>query len=245
VNESTPTTEDEHRFRMKDLCEATGLGRQAIHFYIQQGLLPPGRKTGRNMAWYSKEHIQRLQLIRRLQHERFLPLKAIKALFDGTDGPLSDAQARFLGDVRAHVARELTSEPQGASGVSFDDALRRSGLAREDLTRAVSSGLVGHRRADNGSLELRGADLWKLDTVTALRSAGFTRELGFEVDDLLLYDEAMSALLDKELRLLTERVSHRHPEEVATLLARALPILRRYIGDLHESGIRDLFSAVS
>ena len=37
---------DEERwcYRMKDLCEATGLPRQAIHFYIQQGLLPPGAR---------------------------------------------------------------------------------------------------------------------------------------------------------------------------------------------------------
>ena len=29
--------------RMKDLCAETGLPRQAIHFYIQQGLLEPGQ----------------------------------------------------------------------------------------------------------------------------------------------------------------------------------------------------------
>ena len=63
-------------YRMKDLCESSGLPRQAIHFYIQQGLLPPGRKTGRNMAWYTDEHIERLRLIKKLQHEQFLPLKA-------------------------------------------------------------------------------------------------------------------------------------------------------------------------
>ena len=37
-------------YRMKDLCDRTGLPRQVIHFYIQQGLLPEGQKTGRNMA---------------------------------------------------------------------------------------------------------------------------------------------------------------------------------------------------
>jgi DNA-binding transcriptional MerR regulator len=71
------TPDEAHwRYRMKDLCEATGLPRQAIHFYIQQELLPPGRKTGRNMAWYTDEHIERLHLIKKLQHEQFLPLKA-------------------------------------------------------------------------------------------------------------------------------------------------------------------------
>ncbi|MEM6956901.1 MAG: MerR family transcriptional regulator, partial [Myxococcota bacterium] len=62
--------------RMRDLCKASGLERQAIHFYIQQGLLPPGIKTGRNTAVYSSEHVERLHLIRQLKEERFLPLKA-------------------------------------------------------------------------------------------------------------------------------------------------------------------------
>ena len=70
----------EPRYRMRDLCERTGLNRQAIHFYIQRGLLPPGEKTGPNMAWYEQGHLERLLLIKRLQHERFLPLNAIKAM---------------------------------------------------------------------------------------------------------------------------------------------------------------------
>jgi DNA-binding transcriptional MerR regulator len=98
-------------YRMKDLCDATGLPRQAIHFYIQQGLLPSGRKTGRNMAWYTEEHLERLHLIKKLQHERFLPLKAIKALFDGEDGVFSPRQHAFLAGVKERLAESLkTSE---------------------------------------------------------------------------------------------------------------------------------------
>ena len=48
-----PIDRDRYRYKMKDLADATGLDRQGIHFYIQQGLLPPGHKTGRNMAWYT------------------------------------------------------------------------------------------------------------------------------------------------------------------------------------------------
>ena len=60
----------EFPFKMKDLCERTGLERQVIHFYIQQGLLPEGKKTGRNMAYYGEQHVERVKLIRKLQHER-------------------------------------------------------------------------------------------------------------------------------------------------------------------------------
>ena len=89
---------------------------QAIHFYIQQGLLPPGRKTGRNMAWYTEEHVERLHLIKKLQHERFLPLKAIKALFDGEDGVFSPRQHAFLAGVKERLTESLkTSEDRNPS----------------------------------------------------------------------------------------------------------------------------------
>src|SRR5688572_29910951 len=72
-------------YKMKDLVVASGLPRQAIHFYVKEGLLPPGKKTGRNTALYSEEHLTRLALIKKLKHERFLPLKAIKAVLDGRE----------------------------------------------------------------------------------------------------------------------------------------------------------------
>ena len=91
-----PPASEAQRLRMKDLCDATGLPRQAIHFYIQQGLLPAGSKTGRNMAYYGLEHIQRLKLIKKLQHERFLPLKAIRALLDDQESQFSQVQRSLL-----------------------------------------------------------------------------------------------------------------------------------------------------
>ncbi|MFN8644674.1 MAG: MerR family transcriptional regulator [Candidatus Binatia bacterium] len=64
---------------MRDLTRATGLTRETIHFYIAQGLLPPGTKTGRNTAEYGREHLERLQRIRDLQAQHFLPLRARSA----------------------------------------------------------------------------------------------------------------------------------------------------------------------
>ena len=81
---------------MKDLMRETGLQRQAIHFYIKEGLIPPGIKSSRNMAWYGAHHLERLKLIRRLQHERFLPLKAIKAALAGAQGEFVPGQQAFI-----------------------------------------------------------------------------------------------------------------------------------------------------
>ncbi|MBK7760882.1 MAG: MerR family transcriptional regulator [Deltaproteobacteria bacterium] len=75
--------------------------------YIQQGLLPPGEKTGRNTATYSAAHLERLQLIRRLQHERFLPLEVIKDLLSAREDRYSDAQRAFLRRLQAAGRRGL------------------------------------------------------------------------------------------------------------------------------------------
>src|SRR5512139_4263957 len=68
--------------RMRDLVRESGLPRETIHFYKLQGLLPEPIKTGRNTALYTREHLERLRHIRELQERQFLPLKAIRAIFD-------------------------------------------------------------------------------------------------------------------------------------------------------------------
>ena len=73
-------------YRMKDLCELTGMSRQAIHFYIQQGLVPEGQKVSRNMAWYGPEHVDRIQQIQRLQAVPGLKDLVAGTLEDGGEG---------------------------------------------------------------------------------------------------------------------------------------------------------------
>src|SRR5205823_4378203 len=64
-----------------------------IRFYQKRGLLPPPRRDGR-IAWYSNEHLERLQRIRDLRG-RGLTLALIARILDGdldaTDAPLAAA----------------------------------------------------------------------------------------------------------------------------------------------------------
>ena len=39
------------RLKMKDLERTTGVGREAIRFYIREGLLPEPERPSRNVAW--------------------------------------------------------------------------------------------------------------------------------------------------------------------------------------------------
>ena len=72
--------------RMGELAEASGVPAPTIKHYLREGLLPEGVKTSRNMAYYPPEFVDRIRLIKRLQEERFMPLKAIKGVLEeGTD----------------------------------------------------------------------------------------------------------------------------------------------------------------
>ena len=114
------------RYKMKDLCRETGLERQAIHFYISEGLLPPGEKTGRNMAWYSDEHLERLHLIKKLQHERFLPLKAIRAVIDGREDTFPPAQQKFLEAMKVNLGPSLAPESGRRASIDATEAAEQS-----------------------------------------------------------------------------------------------------------------------
>ena len=55
-------------FSIQDLCEKTGLPRRTIHFYSQQGLLPPPTGAGPGTR-YDERHLLRLQIIPRLRQQ--------------------------------------------------------------------------------------------------------------------------------------------------------------------------------
>jgi DNA-binding transcriptional MerR regulator len=242
----------EFPFKMKDLCERTGLERQVIHFYIQQGLLPEGKKTGRNMAYYGEQHVERIKLIRKLQHERFLPLKAIKALLEERDDAFSPDQQRMLSDVKAHLSfvGARTSDGAKLAGehptptIALSDALARCGLSRRDVEELAEVGLIAVLDADRAEPSLSRDDLWMLELFGQLRAAGFTRELGFTAQDFTMIDEAVTTLFRKETVLLARRLAHLPPDEIAALVERALPILSAALVRAHDTKVRNFFAAM-
>lgn len=237
---------DVHPYRMKDLCELTGLPRQVIHFYIQQGLVPPGVKTGRNMAYYTPQHVERLQLVRQLQHERFLPLKAIKALLDGQEEAFTPSQRVMLLGVRDRLEHTIAREEGRVPGEQVVDVLEllaRTGVSKDDLDRAVELGFVATREVD-GRVVMAGDQAWLLEVWGELRAAGLTKELGFVVDDLAIYEEAIGSLFTQEVMLVTSRVHGLPPERVGEMLERALPLVHTFLTRYHAMRVRHFFQTL-
>jgi DNA-binding transcriptional MerR regulator len=237
-------------YRMKDLCDRTGLPRQVIHFYIQQGLLPEGRKTGRNMAYYGEAHLERLKLIRQLQHERFLPLKAIRAVLEEKEDGFTKEQRRLLLDVKHRLGPLLASPPAGEEAwVPLHPLLLRSGVSRDEADELEKLGLLrvvrkGKRGGTGRLAKVAKEDAWMIEVWGEIRGAGFSRALGFRPSDTVLFAETMNAMFEKEAAMLKDRLSHLPPEKVARMVERAIPILNQFMARYHEGLVRKFFASI-
>lgn len=231
--------------KMKDLCDATGLPRQAIHFYIQQGLVPPGDKTGRNMAYYGEEHIQRLKLIKKLQHERFLPLKAIRALLDDQESQFSQVQRSLLLEVKQRFTTSLLARSDAPEvAVDADEACARHGVSRADLDRMIEIGILGTREGERGRTLIAHDDVWILAAWGEIQKLGYAADLGFRVDDILLLLEVVQDLFNREAVLLASRMNRLPPERAAEMIERALPIIHSFLTGFHTAKIRNFFASI-
>jgi DNA-binding transcriptional MerR regulator len=224
----------EHPYRMKDLCELTGLPRQAIHFYIQEGLVPEGHKTGRNMAYYDDAHVERIRLIRQLQHERFLPLNAIKAMLDERVDAFTPAQRRFLREVKERVA----TRPAREELVDANPLLVEHGLERRDLEEAAEAGLA-RVSGPKGRRKIAASDAWMLALWGEVRAAGFTRELGFTPSVLAMFQDAIVPLVAREAALFGERLTDVPPDRAAEMFERVVPLISRFLARFHEAQLRE------
>src|SRR5204863_41409 len=72
----------EGMLKMSELAEQSGVSAGTIKHYLREGLLPEPVRTSRNMAYYPPEFVERIRLIKRLQEDRFMPLRLIKGVIE-------------------------------------------------------------------------------------------------------------------------------------------------------------------
>lgn len=86
--------------KMAELAERSGVSTGTIKHYLREGLLGAGdeiMRTSRNMAWYPPELVDRIRLIKQLQEDRYLPLRAIREVLTAREGeptPHAEVEAR-------------------------------------------------------------------------------------------------------------------------------------------------------
>jgi DNA-binding transcriptional MerR regulator len=210
---------------MRELAEAAGVSAGTIRHYLREGLLPEPVKTSRNMAWYPREFIDRVKLIKQIQEERFLPLKVIKGVLENGDGADGPERLRALIELEDRVLERALSG-QDSKGLSAREVKRRYGLPQEALERLEKLGVLTPARR-NGSERYGPADVQIIEAVSRMRASGYSEALGFTVYDTLIYKRHLERLVHEEVDVMMERVAGElDTAAAADLLERAVEPMR-------------------
>jgi DNA-binding transcriptional MerR regulator len=209
--------------RMRELASASGVSAGTIKHYLREGLLPDPVKTSRNMAWYPPEFVERIRLIKRLQEERFMPLKLIKRMLD--DDPARAHALIELEDRILERARERERRRVPAAEVR-----RRYAIPQEVLDRLAELDVLTPSRGGYSQL-----DLEIVEAIGRFRAGGYDERIGFTVYDTLRYKRALEALVKEEVEVLMERLAGRmDPGRAVALIDDGVAPLRDLIAALHS-----------
>jgi len=217
--------------KMSELAERSGVSAGTIKHYLREGLLDDGGevvRTSRNMAWYPPGFVERIRMIKRLQEERFMPLRVIKDMMD--DDPRRAATLLELED----RIRERAIAAEEGQRVEADEAARRFGVPRNVLDRLGDLGVL--TPADDG---YDADDLRIVAAIARFRAGGYDERLGFTVFDTLRYREALGPLVQEEVRTLLDRLAGEvDVDRAVKIISSGAEPLRELIGAVHSKMLR-------
>jgi DNA-binding transcriptional MerR regulator len=201
---------------MRELTGATGLPKSTILHYVAQGLLPEPVRTGRNMAFYDPECVERARYIKEVQNTYAFPLEKIKRLLQSRDEGKDPA-----------ALIELHAVVFGANeGVALDEKAfgRATGLTARQVAELLEAKLL---------IPLE-KGIFRQEDIDAGKGYAAAFALGLKSSDLAFYPSIAKELVDQEMHL-RERLTRHLPDDqdarLTTQLTRGARALRNYVID--------------
>lgn len=217
--------------KMSELARRSGVSAGTIRHYLREGLLGEGleiRRTSRNMAYYPEEFVARIELIKRLQEQRFMPLRVIRDLLR-EDPERAEAMIELEDRI---IERALTGAEQ--SSVSVAEVRERYAIPENVLARLADIGVLTPTRRRKGPAYDED-DVKIIEAICRFRAGGYEEELGFTVYDTLRYHEALRPLVEEEVRALLDRLAGEvEVERAVEMISDGAEPLRELIGAIHS-----------
>jgi DNA-binding transcriptional MerR regulator len=214
--------------KMSELAQRSGVSAGTIKHYLREGILGGDEevvRTSRNMAWYPPEFVERIVSVKRLQEERFLPLRVIRELL--RDHPqrveaLLELEDRILERATA-AAGERTRTSRRAVEEAYD--VPRNVLERLEQLEVLTPNARGYDVDDVKIIE----------AISRFRAGGYDEAIGFTVYDTIRYREALGPLVEEEVRVLLGRLAGTVDEDRAVeIIASGAEPLQELIGAMHS-----------
>jgi len=178
-----PATDVTVSLKIADLSRLSGVPAETIKFYVREGLLPPGESLRANKTVYTRDHLQRLALVRAMREIGGLSIAAIKRIVEAFDQWGDDPRIAF------HMAFDALSplaNEQAPSGVPV--GVNRSLLDDTDALLRTAGWDFGER--------VPAAELELADALASVREHLYP---DLAVEELLPLTKAVHALTDLEM----------------------------------------------
>lgn len=214
MSEASPITKPRRKrvrdgielIKMSELSRRSGVTAPTLKHFMREGLLPePELRTSRNMAYYDARLVDRITVIRKLQSERFLPLKVIGDLLEPapsanirTDVDASSRQ--LLGDLAPTVAQ--MTQPVG-NWTARTEIVRQWNITAAELDQLEAEGHIKSHLAADGAM-YTGVDLQLLELLAEVRRLGLGAH--FPIEMVGPYISAVRLLCTAEVDMFRRRV---------------------------------------
>jgi DNA-binding transcriptional MerR regulator len=213
--------------KMSELAERSGVSAGTIKHYLREGLLGSDEavvRTSKNMAYYPPEFVERIQLIKRLQEERFMPLRVIRDVM--AEDPDRAARMIELEDrilERAIEARETGRVSRAKVRETYD--VPQNVLRRLEELEVLTPTARGYDSDDVAIIE----------AISRFRAGGYEEAIGFTVYDTLRYREALEPLVEEEVRVLLDRLAGKvDVDRAVEIISSGTEPLRDLVGAMHS-----------
>lgn len=105
-----------------------------IRYYIKEGLIPPGLKTGKTTAYYTDDHLVRLELIKKLQNEEQKSLVSIKEELDRMPPAIApDSDTLIASSEKSNAIVSAAIDlfiDKGLGETSIDDIVNKANIGK-------------------------------------------------------------------------------------------------------------------
>jgi len=213
---------------MSELAERSGVSAGTIRYYLREGLLGEGEdiiRTSRNMAYYPPEYVQRIELIKRLQQQRFMPLRVIKGALE--EDP---ERVRALIELEDRILERALIGAETRRRVSMKAVGERYDVPRNVLERLAEIGVLTPGRGGYDA-----DDVKIIEAIANFRAGGYDEALGFTVYDTLRYRDALAPLVQEEVRALVDRLAGEvEVDRAMEIVAAGVEPLRELLGAMHS-----------
>lgn len=204
--------------KMRELVAASGAPKSTILHYLNEGLLPPPVKTGRNVAYYDHTCVERLNFIKFLQKKHRLPLEEIKEILQG---PQPGREFLAFQELNAVI---FGRPPEAGELLDQKAFCRATGLSAREVKEFMAAGILLPLQA--GKFDQEDVALGRL-----LRGGLAS---GLTPGDGEFYHRLAEEIVDHEMAVRERLTSHLPLEQNAMLtleLTRVARALRAYVID--------------